>query len=170
MKIEARIVNYTVLRDSISVQLLFSEKDIAIAGILASIQDKTEHFKVGNIDTTGVVKSVGLRKDIRLLLHLPCTEFVALNLFSLMVDSGDTIPFAVNTPQEVELLCLLDKASIIKSKSPQGLLRELTAFTGKNGKQVPGKDSICDLSLRHQEVVLSKLQRIVKTAEEGRSC
>ncbi|MFA5183178.1 MAG: hypothetical protein WC405_17820 [Syntrophales bacterium] len=165
MKIEARIVNYTVLKDSISVQLLCAEKDSALSEIFASIQDKPGHFTIGKMETTGVIKSMGLRKGIRLLLHLPCTEFVAANLFSLM--DSDTVPFTVNSEQDKKLLSLLKKGSNIKGKSQQELLRELTTFTGNNGEKVPGKDSIYDLTPRHQEVVISKLSRIIKATEEG---
>lgn len=165
MKIEVKIVNYTVLKDSISVQLLCTEKDSALSELYASIQDKTEHFTIGGMNTTGVVKSVGLRKGIHLLIHLPCTEFIVMNLFSLM--NSDTVPFTVNSEQDKKLLCLLSKASIDKCKSQQELLRELTTFIGKNGKRVLGKDNIYDLSPRHQEVVISKLHRIINAAVEG---
>ena len=115
--------------------------------------------------TTGSVKSVNLRKVIHFLLHLPRTIYVAKNLFTLM--ESDIVPVMVNSSQEQKLLCLLNKAAIIKGVSQQELLHELTTFTGKNGKTVAGKDTICNLSLRFQEVVISKLFRIIKTNEEG---
>lgn len=165
VKIEGRIASYTVLKDSISVQFICTGTDSVATEKLLSIKDKTEHFTIGNMGTTGSVKSVNLRKVIHFLLHLPRTVYVAKNLFTLM--ESDIVPVMVNSSQEQKLLCLLNKAAIIKGVSQPELLHELTSFTGKNGKPVAGKDTICNLSPRFQEVVISKLFRIIKTNEEG---
>ena len=163
MKIEAKIINYTVLKDGISVQMNCTGKDSEMPEKFLSIKDRTGYFTIGNIGTAGSVKSVNIRKGVHLLLHLPRTTYIAKNLFSLM--DSDMVPVTINSDQEKRLLCLLNKASAITDKSQQKLLLELTSFTGKKGKLVEGKESIYDLSPRFQEVVISKLLRILKTTE-----
>ena len=166
MKINARILSYTVLKESISVQLLCDEKDNARpAGILASMEGETRPMMIGDLETEAAIKSVGLRKGIRLLLHLPCDKCVAAKMFSLMIND-DHVTIKIFREQGNELLCMLDKVAIIKGMSPQEVLRELTTFKGTGGRMVDGKDAIKDLSPRFQEVVLSKLHRILNVSVE----
>jgi len=163
MEIDARIASYSVLKDGISLQLLCHANSATQPNMLASVQDKTGYFSIGNIRTTGIVKSVSLRKDIHLLLHLPRTSYIAKSLFVLM--EGDNIHVTMHNEQQNELLQLLVKASRIRNKSPQQLLIELSSFWERKGVFVEGKDSLQGMSPRQQEVVKGKLVKILK--EEG---
>jgi hypothetical protein len=148
MEIDARIASYSVLKDGISLQLLCHANSATQPNMLASVQDKTGYFSIGNIRTTGIVKSVSLRKDIHLLLHLPRTSYIAKSLFVLM--EGDNIHVTMHNEQQNELLQLLVKASRIRNKSPQQLLIELSSFWGRKGVFVEGKDSLQGMSPRQQ--------------------
>jgi len=165
MKIETKILSYTVLKDCISVQLVCSDKDSAAPEKFVPSKDNTEYFTIGNIGTKGAIKSVNIRKGVHLLLHLPRTTFIAKTLFTLM--DRETVPVSISSEQENGLLTLLDRASKCTGKTRQELIRELTAFQGKNGP-VEGKDSIYEMSPRHQEVLVNKLTRIVQSKKESK--
>jgi hypothetical protein len=84
------------------------------------------------------------------------------------MNNFDSVTVKLYSEQDRKMQCLLDKAAKIKGTSPQELLRELTTFPGRGGKQVEGRDEIIGMSLRFQEVIFDKLSRIFK--EEERIC
>ena len=155
MKINARIINYAVLRDGISVQLVCDGKDSETPEKFTSFKDVSGYFTIGDMGAVGVVKSISLRKGVHILLHLDRKPYIVRKLFDLM--ERDIIPVTINSEQEKRLLYLLDKTSKAEDKPQKDLLRELTTFTGKNGQLVEGKESIYELSPRFQEVVIGKL-------------
>jgi len=165
MEVSAKMLNYSVLRDSISVQLVCGDAgDPSLPVKLTALQGQSRHMLIGDLETRGFVKSVGIRKGVHILLHLPCTHYVSKRLFYLMT-SGEHIRIRLAGENESRLRYLLEKAAQQTGKVPGALLRELTTFTNKQGKLVEGRESIEELSPRFQEVIICKLSHILKEGE-----
>ncbi len=165
MEVSAKMLNYSVLKDSISVQLVCGEAgDPSLPVKLTALQGQSRHLLIGDLDTKGFVKSVGIRKGIHILLHLPCTQYVAKRLFYLMT-AGEHIRIRLVGENESKVRYLLERAAKKTGKSPGDLLRELTTFTNKYGKIVEGRESIEELSPRFQEVVICKLSHMLQEGE-----
>ncbi len=170
MEVSAKMLNYSVLKDSISVQLVCGDAgDPSLPVKLTALQGQSRHLLIGDLDTKGFVKSVGIRKGIHILLHLPCTQYVAKRLFYLMT-AGENIRIKLAGENESKLRYLLERAAKKTGQSHGDLLRELTTFKNKHDKIVEGRESIEELSPRFQEVVICKLSRILKEVGADVQC
>ncbi|HRR40444.1 MAG TPA: hypothetical protein P5244_04325 [Syntrophales bacterium] len=163
MDISVKLISYSVLKDNISVQLVCDEgkdDDPTLPLQLTSLQGQHRYIHIGELETKGMIKSVAIRKGIHILLHLPCTQYVAKKLFYMM-ESGKQVRLIPVSESEGKLNELLEKAAKMTDKAPNELLKELTTFTNKSGKLIEGRESAGELSPRHQEVVIYRLNQML---------
>jgi len=156
MKLTVRILNYSVLRDCVSVKFVWGETvPEGRISDLKNLKGNTQQVRIGDLSTTGAVKSVAFGKGVHILFSCPRNRYVVNRLFDLM--DGDATTIFLYSERERRLLCLLNAAAKTLRKPVEDLLYELTTFRGREGKMVDGKRSIYDLSPKFQDVLIKKL-------------
>jgi hypothetical protein len=152
-----KITSYTVTHDAVSVRLSCPDgNNDAIRELMADKQPKTFHFK--GLDVKGVIGSINIRNGVNILLKLPREEYVVKKLWYL--STTETITINIEGEAERHLAGLIKSVATQEGKTDEELLYELSTFKNKENRVIEGKRSIRDLSLKAQEVIIKKLNRM----------
>lgn len=173
VRLEAVVLkSYTVLDAALSVRLQAELPGEDAARVLRRIAEATRDHqtvpvRLDRVSATGSIESIGsTRHDTaRLLLHLPKSQALADALFRL---HGRPLTLTIGMPEDpVEddtLRALLAQAAERHGTTADALLAELTTFTGRDGRVVPGRRSVEQLSEAQRPVVADRLRRLLEQA------
>lgn len=167
MKVNAQIASFSVFSSHISISMivLCDRTSPFIQEIRGMDRDNGRSIEIGNLKFTGVVNSISLSKGIRILLHAERSKYILNRLFEL---SGyDTVSLRIKTDREARIERMLSIVSEKENAQPSEILYRLTTFTGKDGKLIEGKRCVDEISRKCQDVVISKLSKIIRGDAHG---
>jgi len=169
-----KIKSFCVLKDAISINISIEDNRREVVEELKMMQLKdwrysieSSSFKDNNKEKTGLyidarLKSLSLSGTVSFTLHTEVRRFVIFRLLAVKGSAGDTVIKFIS-PTESLLQQLTEEAAKRFDISPEEALRRVTTYPGrkKPDEMVPGKRSIFELSERHKQVAVDKLQRML---------
>lgn len=158
MQINCRLTSFTVFKEYVSISLLCD----TTGGIneLKELSEEQE-IRINDIRFTVNIKSIGFNpKRVRVLLHAPKNKYTIDKLFTII--DFDRVVLKIKTVKEKKIERLLNMVSEIRKASPEEILYQLTTFKNKDGKVIEGKRSVDEISRSCGDVVLSKLNKIIR--------
>jgi hypothetical protein len=161
--------SYTVLDAALSVRLQAELPTDDAARMLRRVAEATRGhqtvpLRLDRVSATGSIESIGSSRGdtARLLLHLPKTKALADALFWL---HGRPLTLTIGMPgdpvEDDTLRALLAEAAERHGTTPEALLESLTTFTARDGRVVPGRRAIDQLSDAQRPVVADRLRRLL---------
>ncbi len=163
MKTKVKILSYSVLHNALSIKLLCEEP----GGLVNEAKDEKRRVGLDDLSFEAKVRSISIKRGMtNVLLRAKRNRYIVSRLFELM--EREAVELSISAIFDGKISYLLSKASKKLGKSEEELLLRLTTFKDKNGKEISGKRSIQDISEGQKEVVLRKLNAILR--EEDASC
>lgn len=163
MKTKVKILSYSVLHNALSIKLLCEEP----GGLVNEAKDEKRRVGLDDLSFEAKVRSISIKRGMtNVLLRAKRNRYIVSRLFELM--EREAVELSISAIFDGKISYLLSKASKKLGKAEEELLLRLTTFKDKNGKEISGKRSIQDISEGQKEVVLRKLNAILR--EEDASC
>lgn len=135
-------------------------KQNAIARIKISRKEDSHEFVFVNVR----VRSINFQEKMRFVLHAEKDSALVKKLIDLMGDVIIKIISASSSHRKSldnKLDGLLQKVSERTGEEKSQLLKKLTTFKTSDGRIVEGKENLQDLSEKHKQVVINKLERML---------
>lgn len=164
MKTRVRIISFSVLQNAISIRILCE----SVQGIADEPRDEKKRVNLEDLSFEAKIKSINIQRGgTNILIRTRKNRYIAGRLFDLM--GRETIEFSISEAVDGKIYRLLLEASKKTGKSEEDLLYRLTTFRDKDGKEIPGKRLIDDLSENQKSVILKKLGLLLKGEKDVRS-
>jgi hypothetical protein len=184
MRLKAKIINISILRESVSVRLNALNGSGSDVQDLSSLKDRTTEFEINTLKFPAQVKAININNGVGFLLHMSRdtsqVKEAIYRLADLMdhefvhVSNGNNAgnppydrksgPRATDTGadaggnQEREVADLLRQVSKKLKQAEEDVLFRLTTFRAKkSGDLVPGRRTITGMSAKSMTVLRDKL-------------
>ncbi len=162
MKLRTKILSYSVLQNAISIRLLCDTSH----GLIGEPKDERRRVSLDELVFEAKVRSVNIqREETNVLLRTKKSRYIASKLFELM--GRESLEFSITSPLDGEISRLLRMASSKLGEPEDKLLFKLTTFTDREGREVPGKSTIQELSEGQKSFLLRKLRDVL---QENSTC
>ncbi len=172
-----KIKSFCVLKNAISISVSIDDNRAEVVDELKKMQSEDRKYSINsftakdnNKEKTGLyidarLKSLSLSGLISFTLHTAVRKFVIFKLLAMKGCEGDTVIKFIS-PTESLLQQLTEKAAKRFNISPEEALIRATTFKSREKlyEMVPGKRNIFELSDRHKQVAVDKLQKMLKKA------
>lgn len=170
-----KIKSFCVLKDAISISISTDNNRAEVVDELKKMQSEDRKYSIesftakdNNKEKTGLyidarLKSLSLSGVISFTLHTAVKKFIIFKLLAMKGCEGDTVIKFIS-PTESLLQQLMEKAAARFNVSPEEALIKATTFKSRENlsETVPGKRNIYELSDRHKQVAVDKLQKMLK--------
>jgi len=172
-----KIRSFCILKNNISISVSTEDRRKSVVEELKKLQGKEWKYTIeanntddntnGNtkksIYINAKIQSLGLSRVVSFTFHTPIQRFVVFRLLD-MKDAGDGVNIKFISTTESTLQDLMEKVAKKYGIKKEEAIRRVTTFRSKEnaGKSIPGKRSIFELSDRHKEVAVDKLQKMLK--------
>ena len=170
-----KIKSFCVLKNTISINISTEDSRAEVVEELKKMQSEDRKYSIESSpaknntkEKTGLyidarLKSLSLSGVVSFTLHTPVKKFVIFKLLAMKDREGDTVIKFIS-PTESLLQQLTEKAAQRFNISPEEALTRATTFKSREklSEMVPGKRSIYELSDRHKQVAVDKLQRMLQ--------
>jgi len=158
MRARGRVVNYSVNAKYISIKVDLGKSSEELIDELRSYKEKKKLIRLDWLQIVGEINSILIRNTLGFMIHTGRVDFIARKLFPLV--EKEFLDVAISDELEDKISYFLDVASKGSDEKRPDLFYKITSFQ-KNGKLVPGKKSVFDLSAAQKKVVLDKLNKLV---------
>jgi len=163
MKAKVKIMSYSVLHGALSIKLICEDP----GGLVNEAKDEKRRVGLDDLFFEAKVRSISInRGTANILLRAKRNRYIVSKLFDLMEREG--VELSISAIFDGKISYLLSKASQKLGESEEELLLKLTTFKDREGNEISGKRLIQDISEGQKEVVLRKLNAILK--KEDASC
>jgi len=163
MKAKVKIMSYSVLHGALSIKLICEDP----GGLVNEAKDEKRRVGLDDLFFEAKVRSISINRGMaNVLLRAKRNRYIVSKLFDLM--EREAVELSISTILDGKISHLLLRASQKLGESEEELLLRLTTFKDRERNEIPGKKSIQDISEGQKEVVLRKLNAILK--EEDASC
>ncbi|MBM4348582.1 MAG: hypothetical protein FJ106_01640 [Deltaproteobacteria bacterium] len=163
MKVKVKIMSYSVLHGALSIKLLCEDP----GGLVNEAKDEKRRVGLDDLSFEAKVRSISIKRGMtNVLLRAKRNRYIVLRLFELM--EKEAVELSIFEILDEKISYLLSKASQKLAEPEKELLLRLTTFRDREKNEIPGKKSIQDISEGQKEVVLRKLNAILR--EEDASC
>jgi len=165
-----RMTSFTVMRTHTSIHLRGEIPRPEAAELLEKIAALTggQYAVRGSIETVSALYSVASftsRRGISIIgLHTGTDPTLLPALAGLL--QAQRVTLTLGVPVEIaperELEEMLRRAARATGRSPEDILEQVTTFTNRLGRTIPGLRSISDLSPRRAEVARKRLAALIR--------
>ncbi len=164
VRVNASVSSMNLTREQVSARIEIRSSETPIDSLYA-LKGETLDAYFDDVRVTASIQSVTSGKKTTFLLHLQHTDFIVDLLRRLLRREAFALSMAAKETALVGRL--LAKAAKERGTSEADLLRSLTTFTGKDGKEVEGCRRVEDLSERSREVVVAKIRKLLDAPKKN---
>jgi len=162
MKTKVKIVSFSVLQNAISIRLMCWNSD----PITGEAKDEKRRICLDDLSFEAKIRSINIQREgTNILLRTKKSRYLVNRLFELM--DKLYLDFSVTEVLDKKLSELLLKVSEKLNEPQERLLERLTRFKDKEGNEIPGKESIEDLTEAQKSYVLKRLNSMLKSVHLG---
>lgn len=172
-----KIRSFCILKNNISISVSTEDSRKSVVEELKKLQGRKWKYTIETDDTdnntnrntkksiyiNAKIQSLSLSRAISFTFHTPIQRFIIFRLLD-MKDASNGVTIKFISPTESTLQDLVDKVAKKYGIKKEDAIQRVTTFRSKepSGNSIPGKRSIFELSDRHKEVAVDKLQRMLK--------